>query len=351
MTRKIIHIDMDCFFAAVEIRDNPKLKDKPVAIGATSENRGVLCTCNYVARQYGIHSAMPTAQAIRMCHKLILLPVNMQKYKKVSREILEILYTFTDKIETMSLDEAYLDVTSCKQFYGSATLIANVIRKEIKKKHHITASAGISPNKLLSKIASDWNKPDGQFTIAPKDISHFMPKLPIKKLFGVGKVTAQKMGSLGIKTCGQLQEKSLPYLQSYFGNFGTTLYDFCRGIDDRPVETECIRKSLSVEKTYTKDITSPNKCFEKLSTLFYELKRRLANTELLPIQTQFIKIKFHDFTQTTVQCMVNNEVNLEIFNLLFRKGYNRRKTAIRLLGVGVCFTQEEQPQNKQLELF
>ena len=191
--QKIIHIDMDCFYAAIEIRDNPDLSTKPVAVGGSTDRRGVLTTCNYVARKYGIHSAMATATALRKCPNLIVLPVRMQLYKDVSSEIRDIFYQYTELVEPISLDEAYLDVTDSNHCYGSATWIASRIRKEIFNKCRITASAGVAPNKFLAKVASDWKKPNGQTVITPEDILDFVAKLKVEKINGVGKVTAEKL--------------------------------------------------------------------------------------------------------------------------------------------------------------
>jgi DNA polymerase-4 len=208
--RKIIHIDMDCFYAAVETRDNPDLQGKPVAIGGSANKRGVLSTCNYEARTFGLHSAMLTATALQRCRQLVLLPVNMQKYRQASTQIHQIFHRYTDLIEPLSLDEAYLDVTDNTDCQGSASLLAKQIRSEIEQELRLTASAGIAPNKFLAKIASDWHKPNGQFVIPPEAIEEFMIELSVKKIPGVGKVTAEKLHKLGISTCGQLQNISQP---------------------------------------------------------------------------------------------------------------------------------------------
>jgi DNA polymerase-4 len=265
--KKIIHIDMDCFYAAIEMRDNPRLKNKPVAVGGNPEKRGVICSCNYIARKFGVHSAMATAKALRICPKLILLPVNMEKYRAASEKIHKIFRSFTDIIEPLSLDEAYLDVTDCKHFCGSATLIAKSIRDKINWQLKLTASAGVAPNKLLAKIASDWNKPNGQLVITPENIESFISSLPVKKIFGVGKVTAEKLTKLGIKTCADLQKISLHDLIKRFGNFGAQLYELCRGIDNREVKPNRIRKSLSVEETFMQDLVSQDECLAKLPNM------------------------------------------------------------------------------------
>jgi len=190
--RKIIHIDMDCFYAAIEMRDNPRLRNKPIAVGGSAQSRGVLCTSNYLARQSGVRSAMATAYALKLCPQLIVIKPDMEKYRLISHKIRTVFEQYTDLIEPLSLDEAFLDVSDCQQHNGSATLIAQAIRQQIKDTENLTASAGIAPNKFLAKIASEWNKPDGQFVIPPQNIAAFIPTLPIEKIFGVGKVTAKK---------------------------------------------------------------------------------------------------------------------------------------------------------------
>ena len=344
---KIIHVDMDCFYAAIEMRDNPKLKNNPVAVGGNPGERGVICSCNYIARKFGVHSAMATAKALRSCPKLILLPVNMDKYRATSREIHKIFCNFTNIIEPLSLDEAYLDVTECKHYCGSATMIAKSIRDKINWQLNLTASAGVAPNKLLAKIASDWNKPNGQLVITPNEVENFMQPLPVEKIFGVGKVTANKFAKLGIKTCADLQTLSLHNLIQHFGKFGAQLYKLCRGIDNRPVEPNRIRKSLSVEETFLNDLTSKADCLAQLPKLIDRLSRRLSSISDLKIKNQFIKVKFYDFTQTTVECLSSN-IDLKQYEKLFIDGFDRHQKPVRLIGIGVRFQPEE--LNQQLTL-
>ncbi len=334
--RKIIHIDMDCFFAAIEIRDNPLLRNKPVAIGGLPENRGVLSTCNYIARKYGLHSAMSSARALQLCPNLILLPVNMEKYKAASKVLYRIFKQHTPLVEPLSLDEAFLDVTDCQYCKGSATLIAETIKKRIKKELKLIASAGVAPNKFLAKVASDWNKPDGLFVITPDQIESFIKKLPVEKIFGVGRVTAKKLHLMQIKTCDDLQKIPLAELQEKFGKMGGRFYNLCRGIDERPVESIRLRKSLSVEETFSNDIQDYQKAMPKILRLIQELKKRLSLISHLPITKQFIKIKFADFKQTTAETS-NNELNDNIFIQLFEDGWIRHNKPVRLIGVGVRF--------------
>ena len=210
--KKIIHIDMDCFYAAIEIRDRPELADKPVAVGSAPDQRGVLCTCNYIARGYGIHSAMSSALAYRQCPELVLLPVDMDKYRAVASRIQAIFHEVTDRVEPLALDEAYLDVSDVTDYHGSATLIAQAICREIFAREQLVASAGVAPNKFLAKIASGWQKPNGFFVIRPEQVDAFIYQLPIEELFGVGKVTAKKLHQRGFKTCADLQAVPLKKL-------------------------------------------------------------------------------------------------------------------------------------------
>lgn len=336
---------MDCFYAAIEMRDNPELENKPVAVGGSPDERGVICSCNYIARKFGVHSAMATARALRACPKLILLPVNMPKYREASKTINKIFLNFTDLVEPLSLDEAYLDVTECKHYCGSATMIAKSIRDKINWQLKLTASAGIAPNKLLAKIASDWNKPNGQFVITPNEVANFMQTLPIEKIFGIGKVTAEKFKKLNINTCSDLQKLPLADLIKHCGNFGAKLYELCRGIDNRSVTPNRTRKSLSVEETFTKDLSTKTECLKQLPKLITRLTRRLDSD--LKIKNQFIKIKFHDFTQTTVECISPN-TDLTTYEQLLTDGLNRQQKPVRLIGIGVRFQPKE--LNQQLEL-
>ena len=215
--KKIVHCDCDCFYASIEIRDNPELAGKPVAVGGSPEKRGVVATCNYEARKFGIHSAMASATARKRCPQLIIIKPDMEKYRAASQQIHQVFQTYTRLIEPLSLDEAYLDVSDCEQFAGSATRIAQAIRNEVKEKIGITISAGIAPNKFLAKIASDWNKPDGQYVVKPEEVEKFVAQLPVKKLHGVGKVTAARMHRLGIETCSDIRKLDNEALTKHFG--------------------------------------------------------------------------------------------------------------------------------------
>src|SRR6187397_1136516 len=259
---------MDCFYAAIEVRDRPSLRGKPVAVGGARDRRGVLTTCNYEARKFGVHSAMPTFMALQRCPNLIILPTRFDVYRKEAAIIREILFRFTPLVEPLSLDEAYLDVT---RHPGAPAPLAQVIRGLIFRKTKLTASAGIGPNKLIAKIASDLKKPNGQFEVKPEDVPAFMEKLPVRKLWGIGEKTEEKLDKLGISTCGGMQRLSRVKLQEHFGKFGLELYDLCRGIDDRPVEPDRPRKSLSTEETFATDLTTLAQCEEILEELYQDL--------------------------------------------------------------------------------
>src|SRR5438067_6610961 len=283
------------------MRDNPALREVPLAVGGRADQRGVVATCNYEARRYGIHSAMATAQAVKLCPDLILIPPNMEKYRVASRQIMDIYRDYTDLVEPLSLDEAYLDVTNSPHCKGSATLIAQEIRRRIVETVGITASAGVAPNKFVAKIASDGNKPDGIFLLRPGEVEAFVAALPVKKLFGVGKVTAAKLNQLGAQTCADLRGWSMDTLQQHFGAFGVRLYDLCRGIDVREVNPERERKSVSTEETYTPDIPDLAGCLALLPDLVEHLQGRIKRNDADKfINKLFVKIMFADFQQTTV---------------------------------------------------
>ena len=338
---------MDCFYAAVEMRDNPELAHKPIAVGGPADKRGVLSTCNYKAREFGLHSAMATARAQQRCPSLIVVPVNMEKYREVSRAIRKIFHQYTDKVEPLSLDEAYLDVSDCQQHDNSATRIAKAIRQKIEDTQELTASAGIASNKFLAKIASDWHKPNGQFVITPKQIDAFMTTLAVEKLFGVGKVTAKKLHQLHIKTCGDLQNWEANTLEEHFGKFGRQLSQLAFGIDHRDVEPNRQRKSVSVENTYEQDLPDLAACLHKLPKLIEQLEKR-AKPHLESIKSLFVKIKFDDFTLTTVE-QTHSNIDPAIFHALMQNGWQRQEKPVRLLGLGVHLHNEDSvPQQQNL---
>jgi DNA polymerase IV len=333
--RKIIHCDCDCFYAAVEMRDDPSLRDRPLAVGGRPEQRGVVATCNYEARRYGVRSAMSTAQALRRCPDLIVLPPAMEKYRIASRQILSIYRDYTELVEPLSLDEAYLDVSDASSLHGSATAIAQQIRQRIAETVGITASAGIAPNKFIAKIASDWNKPDGQFVVKPQQVDAFVAVLPVAKLFGVGKVTAARLNQLGVQTCGDLRTWSIADLGHHFGKFGDRLYELCRGIDERPVNPSRERKSVSVEETYVVDLPDLAACLRELPDLIEKLQARVQRANAGDaVRKLFVKIRFADFSRTTVEC-VAAAVDESQLRKLLETGFHRQQRPVRLLGVGI----------------
>jgi len=347
--RKIIHCDCDCFYAAVEMRDDPSLRNLPVAVGGRASQRGVIATCNYEARRFGVRSAMATGQAQKLCPDLVLIPPNFEKYRAASNQILAIYSDYTDLIEPLSLDEAYLDVSRAAQRNGSATLIAREIRARIEKEVGITASAGIAPNKFVAKIASDWNKPNGQFVVTPAQVDAFVAQLSVDKLFGVGKVTAEKLNRLGAYTCADLRAWPHPRLQQQFGRFGERLYELCRGIDHREVEPQRERKSISVEETYPSDVPNLAACRQQLPHLLAKLNERIQRARAERSATKlFLKIRFADFRQTTVECL-GSIAQPTLFAQLLETGFQRGQRPVRLLGVGVRLAAEK--LENQLELF
>lgn len=333
--RKIIHIDCDCFYAAIEMRDDPTLGNRPVAVGGAADRRGVIATCNYEARAYGVRSAMASAHALKLCPDLLILRPRMDAYREASREIHAIFRTYTDLIEPLSLDEAYLDVSGCEHFSGSATRIAQDIRRRVWQQLRITVSAGVAPNKFLAKIASDWKKPDGLFVITPGEVEGFVSVLPVSRLHGVGRVTAEKLARLGIRDCGDLREWDKLALVREFGAFGERLWGLARGIDERAVQVESRRQSVSVEQTYDQDLPDLAACRACLPELLEQLERRLARLDSgYRPGKPFVKLKFHDFTQTTLE-QSGAGLTLEDYAELLAGAYARGGRPVRLIGIGV----------------
>jgi DNA polymerase-4 len=354
--RKIIHVDADSFYASVEMRENPALVGKPLAVGGSSDRRGVVATANYEARKFGVHSAMSSARALQQCPDLIIVPPQFELYRSVSRQFHEIFREYTDLIEPLSLDEAYLDVSDCEQCEGSATLIANEIRQRVRETLKLTVSAGVAPNKFLAKVASDWNKPDGTYTIPPHKVAEFVVTLPVSKINGVGKVTAEKMRRMGVITCGDLQGVPVEELAKRFGKYGARLAQLAQGIDNREVKTDRIRKSISVERTYPQDLTSESEILEALEHILEELEHRFAKIEQHYAPSgRFIKVKFHDFTQTTLDEAISNRsmawLNLEDYQRMLTAGWQRKGSPVRLLGAGLRLEPKHSKEREQLGLF
>ncbi|GAM54576.1 DNA polymerase IV [Vibrio ishigakensis] len=338
--RKIIHIDMDCFYAAVEMRDFPQYRGRPLAVGGNEAQRGVLSTCNYEARKFGIRSAMPTAQAKKLCPQLLVVPGRMQVYKDVSAQIRAIFARYTKIIEPLSLDEAYLDVTECTQHKGSATLIAEAIRKDILDETGLTASAGVAPIKFLAKVASDLNKPNGQYVIPPSQVQSFIDEMPLQKIPGVGKVAVQKLNRGGLYVGEDVRRSDYRELLIKYGRLGASLWKRCHGVDRRSVQVERERKSVGVERTFSKNISSFDECWQVIQDKLYpELKQRLAKTGR-EITKQGIKVKFADFQTTTIECGSKQLEQVAFHSLLEQVLTRQQGREIRLLGLNVMLQSE-----------
>jgi len=346
--RKIIHIDMDAFFASVEQRDNPELRGKPIAVGGMSD-RGVVATASYEARKYGVHSAMSTRRALELCPELILVHCDHHKYKEVSRQIHEIFHEYTDIIEPISLDEAFLDVTENKPGIENATTIAHEIKEKIRNRLNLTASAGVSYCKFLAKIASDYNKPDGFCLVHPEKAQEFIDKLRIEQFWGVGSVTAKRMHELGIYNGLILRQWSLSGLTREFGKSGQIYYDFAHGIDNRPVIAERERKSVGCEVTFERDIYTKASVIIELYHVAEELILRLEKGKFKGY-TLTLKIKYHDFQQitrsiTSDTLFANMKTILPTAKELLKQVDFSDEHKIRLIGLSVSnpYDEEEHP--------
>lgn len=337
LKRKIIHFDMDAFYASIEVRDDPNLEGRPVVVGGSPNSRAVVCTANYEARKYGIHSAMSCSQAFRLCSDTVFIRPNFEKYVAASLQIREIFKKYTSLIEPLSLDEAYLDVTNNEQGLY-AVKIAKLIQNEICEVTGLTGSAGIAPNKLLAKIASDMHKPKGITIVLPAQAIQFMQALPLRKIHGIGPVTEKRLLSEGLKKCSDVWPYSLEQLQAKLGNRAEWLYDSSRGIDERPVETSRIRKSLGQEETFAVDLLSIAELKLKLIELSQAVSEDLQNKNLKG-RTITLKVKYADFTQVTRRKTFDNPVDDEATllqmgtELLAVTEAGQRK--IRLLGLSV----------------
>jgi DNA polymerase IV len=352
LIRKIIHIDMDAFYASIEQRDNPELKGKPVAVGGSSE-RGVVAAASYEARKYGVRSAMSSRKAKQKCPDLIFVKSNIQKYKEVSNQMMEIFYDYTDLVEPLSIDEAFLDVTHNKKNLPSATLIAKEIKRRIFDVTKLTASAGVSINKFLAKIASDYKKPDGLFVIRPDETEKFVEELAVEKIHGVGKVTAEKMHRLGIFKGIDLKHKTEKWLVNHFGKAGFHFYNIARAIDHREVNPNRIRKSVGAERTFEKDLESDFEIITHLYHIEKELFERIKRHGKYG-KTLTLKIKYADFKQITRSKTVVYPINTfqklhQLAKEIFRQVELEKN--IRLLGLSVShFPDEKSSGNLQLTI-
>ncbi len=342
--RKILHIDMDCFYAAIEVRDRPELRGYPVAVGGRGR-RGVLTTANYEAREFGCRSAMPTFKALALCPDLIILPPRFEQYKEESRRVRGIFARFTELIEPLSLDEAFLDVSHLESDGAS---VAWEIRSEIEEETGLTASAGIAPNKMLAKIASDWNKPNGQFEVRPEEVAAFMQDLPVKKLFGVGRVSEEKLAAQGVRTCGDLQRFSKVELVERFGRWGVELHELARGRDERAVKPNRIRKSLSTETTLRENVSELPPLTTLLEELCDSVEEGLAKHAGRRVKGLVVKLKFADFSQTTAE-RAHTRLSRAVYRELLEEAWGRGGgKAVRLIGAGVRFANPD--EGGQLEL-
>ncbi|QIG90449.1 DNA polymerase IV [Chryseobacterium sp. POL2] len=348
--RKIIHVDMDAFYASVEQLDNPELKGKAIAVGGG--HRGVVSAASYEARKYGVRSAMPSKTAKEKCPHLIFVPHRFQRYKEISRKIRSIFYDYTDLVEPLSLDEAYLDVTENKKGIKSANQIAKEIRQRIFDETGLTASAGISVNKFLAKVASDINKPNGQKTIHPQHIEKFLEELPIEKFYGVGKVTANKMFSLSIYKGLDLKKKTIEELTRLFGKSGQYYYNVVRGIHNSEVKPNRIQKSVAVERTFFDDLLDEQQIDEKLKYLSQELETRLSKHQILG-KSLTLKIKYKDFSlftrsfTKTDYFQSQDDYYKTAKNLWQQKPFNR---AVRLLGLSLSNLNTDEKKQVSIQL-
>src|SRR5216683_3855644 len=351
--RKIVHIDMDAFYASVEQRDDPQLRGKPVVV-AWLGKRSVVCAASYEARQFGVRSAMPAVRAERLCPEAIFLPPDFPRYREVSREVREIFKRHTDLIEPLSLDEAYLDVSENKTGLSTATQVARTIRKQIRTELNLTASAGVAPNKFLAKIASDWKKPDGLFVIQPADVDSFLSPLPVGRLPGVGKVTEEKLKSFEIGTDAELRKMELPTLERRFGRYGVRLYELARGIDQSEVIPDRPTQSVSAEDTFEQDVplTETEPMIRRLAEKTWSASRkelRIARTVVLKLKTSEFKILTRSHTPhappssceelTSIALSLRERINLS------------PKQRFRLVGVGLSNFRDPDDASTQPALF
>ncbi|MCT8339261.1 DNA polymerase IV [Luteirhabdus pelagi] len=345
--RKIIHVDMDAFYASVEQLDNPELVGKPIAVGGGS-TRGVVSAASYEARKFGVRSAMSGRLAQKLCPDLIFVKTRFDRYREISAQIRKVFFEYTDLVEPLSLDEAYLDVTENKKGNPSATLIAQEIRAEIKKRTGLNASAGISINKFIAKVASDINKPNGQKTVPPEEVQTFLEELDIKKFYGVGKVTKEKMYRHGIFTGADLKGKSLEFLEEHFGKSGAHYFNIVRGIHHSKVKPERTRKSLAAERTFSENISSEIFMLERLQDIAEEVERRLQKSKVAG-RTITLKIKYSDFTQQTRSKTLpfyisSKELLMEhVKDLLFQQ---KMKESVRLLGISLSNLNNEEKKEQ-----
>jgi DNA polymerase IV len=349
--KKIIHVDMDAFYASVEQRDNPELRGKPVVVGGSPQSRGVASTCSYEARKYGIRSAMPLAEAYRRCPHAIFVPVNGRKYREVSLQINKIFHDYTPIVEPLSLDEAFLDVTGSTRLFGSAENIAKEIKARIQMELELTASVGLACNKFLAKIASDLKKPNGLVVVAPDKIQQFLDPLPVERIWGVGVKTAERLHGLNIRCVRELRQLEVEYLERLFGIGGNQLYHLARGIDERPVEIERGVKSIGREITFSEDIRDREALATFLLELTVDVGRKLRK-EALKAKTINLKLRFKDFSTITRARTLDSLTNLDEDIFASSSELLQEvvlKDSVRLIGVSVSNLSDQ--EDSQLSLF
>ncbi len=352
--RKIIHVDMDAFFASVEQRDFPEYRGKPLVVGGQPNSRGVVAACSYEARTFGIHSAMSSSVAYKRCPQAIFVAPRFEVYRQVSANILNIFKQYTEIIEPLSLDEAYLDVSFCTEHHGSATLIAQAIRRQIFTELNLTASAGISYNKFLAKVASDENKPNGQKVILPKDAQNWLHQLPIGRFYGIGKVTEKRMKALGIKTGMELGQQSRIELIKHFGKSGAWYYDIVRGIDNRSVGGRAKRRSIGIESTFQQDLFNIEQMLEKLYQMSDKLSISLKKKQLYA-KTLTLKVKYPNFKIVTrshsYPSPFNDSASIRPWLKILLERTSCEKLKVRLLGLSVSNLSSLDDSSDQLPLY
>ncbi len=352
--RRILHCDMDCFYAAVHMRDDPSLRHKPLVIGGNPNGRGVVAAANYEARKYGIHSAMPAAQALRRCAHVVFIKPEFPRYSEESRAIFEIFRCFTPIVQPASLDEAYLDVSEHLEPYGSATAVAQAIRLRVQEERNLTVSVGVGPNRLIAKIASDFDKPDGLTVVKPRRVQTFLDPLPVRRLHGVGPATEKALNELGVKTIAELRALEQEALQRRFGRHGQGLYNFSRGVDERPVRTDRERKSLGSERTYAQDIRHLEEMDAQLENLAQRVAAGLQRREITA-RTITVKVRYPDFTTLTRSRSLDRPTaSAELMATLatdLLRSTDAENRGVRLLGVTGSGLSTGHVGPEQLDLF
>jgi DNA polymerase IV len=335
--RRILHCDMDCFYAAVHTRDDPSLKGKPVVVGGDPSGRGVVAAANYEARKYGIHSAMPAAQARRQCPETIFLRPDFKRYREESQQIFAIYRDYTPIVQPLSLDEAFLDVSEHLGDFSSATAVAEDIRRRVREEQRLTVSVGVAPNKLVAKIASDFRKPDGLTIVRPHEVEAFLAPLPVRRLYGIGPAAERSLHEMGVTTLGELRKLSVDRLMARFGNWGRVLWERVRGIDDRPVRTHRERKSLSTEHTFAENIKDLDEIDRILGTMAAEVSRGLEKRRLAA-STITVKVRYPDFTtptrSQTLPVPTSDAATIAVTARELVRRTDAARHSVRLLGVG-----------------